>query len=105
MTELKVGDKIIALDEEGYLKDFEQWDPDVAHVLAPREGIDELTDDHFIVLNTIRDYYKKFKVAPILNLLCRECGKSYREVHKLFLGKPGKRAAKIAGLPKPSGCV
>jgi tRNA 2-thiouridine synthesizing protein E len=53
----------------------------------------------------IQAHYKKHKVAPILAMVTKECGKSFKELHGLFHKQPGKRAAKLAGLPKSSGCT
>lgn len=97
--------EIIAVDEDGYLIDFSLWSETVARLLAEREGIPKLTDEHFEVLHTIRRYYEKFHVAPMLHLLAKECGKTYRELYTLFKKQPGKKASKLAGLPKASGCV
>ena len=105
MPPLQIGEEPIGLDDEGHLLDFEQWSPEVARRLAEREGLGELTDAHFQVLHIIRDYYRKFKVAPMLHLLASQCGMTYRELHDLFHKQPGKRAAKLAGLSKATGCV
>ena len=105
MPTLNVVNKTVELDDEGFLVDFDQWSPEVAKSLAEREGIPELTDQHMRVLHVMRGYYQKFKVAPMVHLLARECGHTYRELHNLFKKQPGKRAARLAGLPKASGCV
>lgn len=105
MPQIQIGTEPIGLDDDGHLLDFEQWTPEVARLLAEREGLGELTEAHFQVLNTIRDYYRKFGIAPMLHLLSRECGMSYRQIHDLFHKQPGKRAAKLAGLSKATGCV
>lgn len=105
MPALQVAETTVELDEEGHLVDFSQWSVDVAAALAEQEGIGELNDDHLKVLHTIRRYYEEFKVAPMIHLLARECGKTYRQLHTLFKKQPGKRAAKLAGLPKSTGCV
>ena len=105
MPTLNVVNKTVELDDEGFLVDFDQWSPEVARGLAEREGIPELTDQHMRVLYVMREYYQKFKVAPMVHLLARECGNTYRELHNLFKKQPGKRAARLAGLPKASGCV
>ena len=97
--------EIIAVDDEGYLIDFNLWSETVARLLAEREGIPRLTNEHIEVLHTIRRYYEKFQVAPMLHLLAKECGKTYRELYALFNKQPGKMASKLAGLSKASGCV
>ena len=105
MPILEVAHQSVELDDEGCLVDFDQWSPAVAKSLAEREGIPELTDQHLRVLYVMREYYQKFNVAPMVHLLARECGNTYRELHDLFMRQPGKRAAKLAGLPKATGCV
>ena len=105
MPTLEVVNKTVELDDAGCLVDFDQWSPEVARNLAEREGISQLTDQHLQVLYVMREYYQKFKTAPMVHLLARECGHTYRELHDLFKKQPGKRAARIAGLPKASGCV
>ena len=104
MSILMLGNLSVELDDDGCLKDFSQWSVDVAQALAQREGI-ELTEEHLTVIQMIQTYYKKHNVAPILTMVAKECGKSFRELHRLFHKQPGKRAAKLAGLPKTTGCA
>jgi len=104
MSTLELQGKSVELDEAGYLKDPDQWSEEVARALAEREGI-ELTESHMGVIRTIREYYQQHKVAPILTLVSKLCGISHKELHGLFHKQPGKRAAKLAGLPKASGCT
>ncbi len=102
ILELKEGS--VELDEAGYLKDFSQWSEEVARALAERDGI-ELTEEHLKVIRIIQAYYREHKVPPILTLVSKMCGMSFKELHGLFQKQPGKRAAKLAGLPKASGCT
>jgi len=104
MSILELKDGSVELDEAGYLKDPSQWSEEVARALAERDGI-ELTEAHMKVILTIREYYQQHKVPPILTLVSKLCGVSYKELHGLFHKQPGKRAAKLAGLPKASGCT
>ncbi len=104
MPTLKLEDGSVELDVEGHLRDFRQWSEEVARALAERDGI-ELTEQHLKVVRVIQAYYQKHNVAPMLTLVSKESGKSYKELHELFQKQPGKRAAKIAGLPKTAGCT
>lgn len=104
MIILELNGRSVELDEEGFLMNFSQWSDEVAHALAERDGI-ELTEDHLQVIRMIQAYYQKHKVAPMLTLVSKETGKSYKELHNLFHKQPGKHAAKLAGLPKTSGCT
>jgi tRNA 2-thiouridine synthesizing protein E len=104
MSILELKDGSVELDEAGCLKDFRQWSEEVARALAERDGI-ELTEAHLKVIRTIQAYYQEHKVPPILTLVSKMCGMSFKELHGLFHKQPGKRAAKFAGLPKASGCT
>ena len=104
MPELELEQGSIALDDEGHLKDFSQWTEEVARHLAEREGI-ELGEDHLRVVRLIQEFYARHEVAPMLTHVSKESGFSYKELHKLFGKQPGKRAAKLAGLPKATGCT
>ena len=104
MTILELENSSVELNEEGCLKDFSQWSVEVARALAESEGI-ELTEEHLKVIRVIQAYYQKHEVAPMLTLMSKQCGKSHRELHRLFQKQPGKRAAKLAGLPKATGCT
>jgi dissimilatory sulfite reductase related protein len=104
MSTLEIPGKSVELDEAGYLTDPDQWSEEVARALAEREGI-ELGEQHMKVIRAIRDYYREHQVPPILTLVSKLCDVSYQELHDLFHKQPGKRAAKLAGLPKASGCT
>ncbi len=98
--------KRIEVNEEGFLIKPEEWDRQVAEILArAEEGIAELTEDHWAVINYIREYYKEKKMAPMIRKLCQHTGFSLRYIYQLFPSGPAKGACKIAGLPKPDGCV
>ncbi len=99
------GDVKIEVDEDGFIVDPNQWNEDVARALAGTEGIDELTDEHWNVMNYLRDYYQKFGVAPMIRKLCKETGFPLKKIYDLFPSGPAKGACKLAGLPKPTGCV
>jgi tRNA 2-thiouridine synthesizing protein E len=105
MPELKVGDRVVLLDEDGFLDNAADWDEEVAVVLAPTEDVEELTAEHWEIINYLRKYYDDFGVAPMVRKLLKDTGKTQGEIYNLFPSGPGKGACKIAGLPKPTGCV
>lgn len=105
MAELKIGDRVLQLDEDGFLDNAAEWDEEVAAVLAQTEEVMELTAEHWEIINYLRDYYKKFGVAPMVRRLLKDTKKSQSQIYALFPSGPGKGACKIAGLPKPTGCV
>ncbi len=95
----------IDVDEDGFMENPEQWDDRVALALASTEGVDELDDNHWKMINYLRDYYAKFGIAPMIRKLCKETGFSLKEVYDMFPSGPAKGACKVAGLAKPTGCV
>lgn len=106
MPTIEVNGKKIEINEEGFLVNHDNWAKDVAQALAKEEeGIEELTDDHWAVIITIRDYYLEKNLAPMVRKLCKTTGFQLRYIYELFPSGPAKGACKIAGLPKPDGCV
>ena len=105
MASIAVGNLSIEVDEDGFIQEPDKWDENVARVLAETEGVSELNDKHWQLINYLRDYYKKFGIAPMIRKMCKEVGMKLNEVYELFPTGPAKGACKAAGLPKPTGCV
>ena len=97
--------KVYDVDEDGFLQDPDLWNDDVAKDFMSTEGITELTEDHWKVIHYIRDYYLQFGIAPMVRKVCKQTGFSLKEIYNLFPSGPAKGACKLAGLPKPTGCV
>lgn len=97
--------KKVEVNEEGFLIKAEDWSEELAKVLAEAEGIDELTEEHWKVINYIRQYYLDHDIAPMVRLLCKETRFPLRYIYQLFTSGPARGACKLAGLPKPDGCV
>ncbi|MBM3325374.1 MAG: TusE/DsrC/DsvC family sulfur relay protein [Calditrichaeota bacterium] len=95
----------IDVDEDGFIEDPALWNEQVALALASTEGVDALTEDHWKLINYLREYYAKFGIAPMIRKLCKETGYSLKEIYDLFPSGPAKGACKVAGLAKPTGCV
>ncbi|MDP2239060.1 MAG: TusE/DsrC/DsvC family sulfur relay protein [Burkholderiales bacterium] len=98
-------------DEEGYLVNLGDWSEDVAGFLAQQEKID-LTQNHWEVVNFLREYYNDYQIAPAVRVLTKAIGKKLgadkgnsKYLYELFPYGPAKQACKIAGLPKPTGCI
>jgi len=91
------------LTEEGYLKDFSQWNKDIGLEIAKEGGI-TMTDRHWEVIKYLQDQYKNEKPLSI-----RSIGKSgvisIKEFYQLFPDGPLKISSKIAGIPKPVSCI
>jgi len=97
--------KMIEFDDDGHLKNPSDWNEEIAKELAKEEGIPELTDRHWLVINYMRQEYQKLGDAPSIRKLTKESGVDTKELYQLFPKGPAKKAAKIAGLPKPKGCI
>ncbi len=87
------------------MQEPERWNERVALALASTEGLNELTDAHWKIIHHIRDYYRQFDIAPMIRKICKETGFSLREIYDLFPSGPAKGACRVAGLPRPTGCV
>lgn len=105
MAHLEVDGKQLLLDEDRFLEDPADWSEAVAYAFAAEEDITELTENHWKVINYLRDYFKQFGIAPMIRKLTKDTGFTLKEIYDLFPSGPAKGACKIAGLPKPTGCV
>ena len=95
----------IALNAEGFLEQPDQWTEGVAIEIAKQEGIDPLTPRHWQVVNFMRQEYFEKGTGPTVRALGKTSGVSIKELYQLFPKGPAKLAAKIAGIPKPRGCI
>ena len=105
MPTFEVEGKKYDVDEDGFLQEPALWTEDVAKDFAKSESIDALTEGHWKVINYIRNYYLQFGIAPMVRKVCKETGYKLSEIYQLFPSGPAKGACKLAGLPKPTGCV
>jgi len=105
MTTDTIAGAEIELNEEGFLVDPSQWNDDIAVELARREGIDPLTERHWQVIRFMRTEYETKGTGPTVRVLGKTSGVSIKELYQLFPKGPAKLAAKIAGIPKPRGCI
>ncbi len=98
------------VDKEGFLRNLDDWTPEVAVLLAEADNI-ALTDAHWCIINIARDYYARYQIAPATRVLVKivreqlgpDKGQSIY-LMQLFTGKPAKLVSKISGLPKPANC-
>lgn len=110
MASITVKGQELELDENGFMKDWQKWNKDVAEALAKGEGI-ALSKEHWEIIKFLRGYYEKYQIAPMIRILVKETQKNLgpdkdlKYIYKLFPSGPAKQACKIAGLPKPTGCV
>ena len=97
--------KSLTRDADGHLANKNDWNEQVAEDLAKEEGIEKLTDRHWIVINFMRKEFTEKGDAPSIRKLTKESGVDTKELYALFPKGPAKKSAKIAGLPKPKGCI
>jgi len=105
MAALEIEGRVFEVDGDGFLQQPDIWDEDVARLIAKSDGIEELNDKHWAVIRVIRQNYEKKGMAPMIRVLCKEAGVKLREVYELFPMRPARGACRVAGLPKPDGCV
>ena len=111
MSSIEVNGKTYETDEEGYLVNLSDWNMDVANYIAKTENL-TMTDNHWEVVNFLREYYEEYQIAPAVRVLTKAIGKKLgpekgnsQYLYELFPYGPGKQACKVAGLPKPTGCI
>jgi tRNA 2-thiouridine synthesizing protein E len=102
---MRIGDEEYPLDGNGFMQEPRRWGRAVAEAIALDEGIAEMTDNHWAIVNFIRSYWEQHDLAPPVRLLCQETKIGVREIYKLFRSGPAKGACRVAGLPRPDGCV
>jgi len=105
MTMLTIAAHDVELDDEGFFADPGQWAEEMVPELARREGIDPLTDGHWKVIRFMRAEYETKGSGPTVRVLGKASGVSVKELYQLFPKGPAKVAARIAGIPKPHGCI
>ncbi len=105
MAIFKAGEIEVDIDEDGFIQDPEVWSEELAHALAKTEGVEEMTEEHWKIVNYLRNYYQQFGIAPMVRKLCKETGTPLKRIYELYPSGPAKGACKVAGLPKPTGCV
>ncbi len=105
MPLFEYGSVKVQVDEDGFMENPELWNNEVALALASTEDIADLTENHWKVINYLRDYSKQYGIAPMVRKLCKETGFQLKEIYDMFPSGPAKGACKVAGLAKPTGCV
>lgn len=105
MTTRMIAGKTVQVNEEGYMTNPAEWDKDIAVEIAKEEGISELTEPHWKVIDFCRQSAGTSGKAPTLRTITGGSGVSTKELFSLFPKGPAKKVARIAGLGKPEGCV
>lgn len=95
----------VPLNDEGFFEDPNLWTRDMAVEMAKADGIDTLTDQHWQVIDFMRKEYFEKGTGPTVRVLGKNSGVSVKELYVLFPKGPAKMAARLAGIPKPKGCI
>jgi TusE/DsrC/DsvC family sulfur relay protein len=105
MSKVTLGGKELEIDEDGFIQEPDKWDRAVAEDIAKTEEAYPMGDDHWKLVNYLRNYFLEFEIAPPVRMVIKQTGFDLKTIYKLFPGGPAKGACKVAGLPKPTGCV
>ncbi|MFI1164637.1 TusE/DsrC/DsvC family sulfur relay protein [Streptomyces sp. NPDC020801] len=98
-------DRAVPVDDEGFFTEPDRWTEPMAEQIAREAGIETLTDRHWTVIRFMRSAYEATGTGPTVRVLGKTSGVSVKELYQLFPKGPAKTAAKIAGIPKPRGCI
>ena len=97
--------KTFTVDEDGFIDDYKSYCEEWVQWVKHQEGIEELNEEHKKVITVLQEYYEKNGIAPMVRILSKVTGFKLKHIYELFPSGPGKGACKMAGLPKPTGCV
>lgn len=103
MTDTNILDTL-QFDDNGFMVNWLEWNEDIARAIAADEGIG-LTERHWVVIKFARGVYAEKNDGPTLRQITSQTDVSTKEMYQLFPNGPAKKAAMIAGLPKPTGCI
>lgn len=105
MVTIEIEGRAFDVDGDGFLLNPEIWNDDVATLFARYDGIYEMNESHWAVVRIIRRNFEEKGMAPMVRVICKETGLKLKEIYELFPLGPARGACRIAGLPKPDGCV
>ena len=104
MATATIADKTVEVDDDGMLVNGADWSKEVAEAFAKDENID-LTDRHWVVIDYMRKDFAETGKSPTIRRITKNSGVETKELYQLFPRRPGRTAARLAGVPKPMGCV
>ncbi|HEV7651094.1 MAG TPA: TusE/DsrC/DsvC family sulfur relay protein [Actinophytocola sp.] len=95
----------VSLTADGFFADPAQWRAEMATQIAREEGIAELTERHWQVIAFMRREFLDRGDGPTVLALSKRSGIGVAELYRLFPSGPARVAARIAGIPRPRGCI
>lgn len=106
MAKKTLGGMEIEIDEDGFIQEPEKWNEAVAEDLAKEEASSSpMTEDMWKAVNYLRGYYLEYGIAPPIRAFTKRTGFKLSYIYEMFPKGPAAGACKVAGLPKPTGCV
>lgn len=102
---MEIDGRHFEVDGDGFLTNPHIWNDDVAQLFARYDGIESMNDKHWAIVRIIRRNFEDKGMAPMIRTICQETGVKLREIYDLFPLGPARGACRVAGLPKPDGCV
>ena len=105
MPVIEIENRKFEVDGDGFLANPGIWDKEVARLFAKYDGIGDLNEKHWAVVDIIRRSYLEKGMAPMIRTICQETGLRLKEIYELFPLGPARGACRVAGLHKPDGCV
>ena len=105
MPQIEIEGAFYDVDEKGFLQTPEKWNEGVARAFAARDGVTELTEDHWKAINYLRDYYVRNGICPMVRRLAKDTGFSLKRLWELFPKGPTDGACRWAGVKQPTGCA
>lgn len=101
----------IELDDDGYLKDFDDWSEELATYFSSNDEI-RLTETHWEVIRFVREYYREYQQTPMPKIIIKRLNSRYgskkysiKMLYRIFPETPVRLACRYAGIPKPQGCT
>lgn len=102
----EVNGQSIEATDTGYLVNTGDWTEEVAQVIATAEGIGELTDKHWDVINYLRDeYFNNGGNQPMERVITKAMQEKWgvklksKDMYDLFPRAPSKQGLMVSGLP------
>jgi len=105
MATIEIEGRTFDVDGDGFLSNPKEWNEEVARLIAKHDGIEDMNEKHWAIVNVIRKNWVEKEMAPMVRVICKETGVKLREIYTLFPLGPARGACRVAGLPKPDGCV
>lgn len=105
MATIELEKMVLEVDGDGFLLQPEIWNENIAQQIAKIDGIEDMNEKHWAIVKIIRKNWEEKGMAPMVRTICQEAGVRLREIYELFPLGPARGACRVAGLPKPDGCV